>query len=477
MTEVGQVVPWLLFAAFGLAVLMLMRTRTTLMGWTLLFVFNVASASLAAFVFGRASGLEEAWISPHHAYVFEYSAWAVLAMIAAIWLAWRPLMNRTRIPRDERRSARETLAWVNASFVYSSLLLGVVASLLYFFVMRVPTLGTVVASFATWTKVAVILAAIHWRLGRGASPLVVCLSLYGPLSLVSSVMSGFSPVSTDLAVPLVLVIAGFRKFNLLSLIKISASAVLLANLMFAWMASRGAIRKGELDQFSIPIRIAKLMDRMADNLNWTNMNAFSVQSLLLERIDMSDLLAMQARHQPTIEPFRYGGTVLDGAFALVPRVLWPSKPRVAGGSEFVGRYTGVLRMETDETSIGVPLQMELYANGGPLWVIAGLSLFAYACARLERMVLSGNRPLHVLLPSIMALIAFGSGVQQIMLVLASAIAGAGAIFALARFIENSAPRFHSRLMGRAAASRPIHRGRPEVGASLATPRWTPKTDH
>lgn len=457
MSEVSEVVPWLLFAAFGLAVLMLMRTGTTLMGWTLLFVFNVASASLAAFVFGRVSGLEEAWISPNHAHVFEYSAWAVLAMIAALWLAWRPLMKGTRIPKGERRSGQETLAWVNASFIYSSLLLGVVASLLYFFVMRVPTLGTVVASFATWTKVAVILAAIHWRLGRGAVPLVVCLSVYGPLSLVSSVMSGFSPVSTDLAVPLVLVIAGFRKFSLLSLLKISASAVLLANLMFAWMASRGAIRKGELDQFSIPVRIVKLMDRMVDNLSWTNMNAFSVQSLLLERIDMSDLLAMQAGHQPTIEPFRYGGTIVDGAFALVPRVLWPSKPRVAGGSEFVSRYAGVLRMETDETSIGVPLQMELYANGGPLWVIGGLFFFAYACARLERMVITENRPLHVLLASIMALMAFGGGIQQIMLVLASTLAGAGAIFALARFIENSAPKLHRRLLGRALAQVPASR--------------------
>lgn len=114
-------------------------------------------------------------------------------------------------------------------------------------------------------------------------------------------------------------------------------------------------------------------------------------------------------------------------------------------------------METDETSIGVPLQMELYANGGPLWVIGGLFFFAYACARLERMVITENRPLHVLLASIMALMAFGGGIQQIMLVLASTLAGAGAIFALARFIENSAPKLHRRLLGRALAQVPASR--------------------
>lgn len=469
MTEVSEVVPWLLVASFGLSIVLLLRTGTTLMGWTWLFVFNTASASVAAFVFGRAAGLEEAWITPNHADVFEYSAWAILAMVAAVWMAWRPLIQRRKGLRERKALTLEALSWVNSSFVYWSLFLGVGASILYFFVARVPTLGTIVASFSTWTKVAVVLAAIHWRVGRGLAPLVVSLCIYGPLSLLFSVTSGFSPISTDLAIPLVLVLAGFRKFNLLSLLKVGVAAVLLANLMFAWMASRGAIRKGELEQYSISVRIQKLLGLMGENLSWSNMNAFSIQSLLLERIDMSDLLALQARHQPDIEPFRYGGTVLDGAFALVPRVLWPSKPRVAGGSEFVSRYTGVPRLETDETSIGVPLQMELYANGGPVWVIGGLFLFVYACARLERVLITQDRSLRVLLPSIMVLMAFGGGIQQIMLVLTSTLAGAGAIYVLARFIESSAPKLHCRLMGiapgQARAPRSARRG--GLGAGVA----------
>lgn len=441
-------------AGVAFLVLLLLRNQTVLMGWTLLFLFNTTSASLAAFVFGRLFSLDEGWITSSHLEVFQYSAWAFLFAGLGVWLAWRPLRRRGAEFRAHPARQRVLLNWVNPTFIYSSLVLGAVASMLYPSVARVPTLGTLVAILGGWLKLGVILAAVHWQLRRGVRPLALALLLYLPMALAYSVTSGFSPVSTDLVIPLVLVTAGFKRVGGLFFLKIAGSALVLANLMFAWMASRGEIRKGDLERYSIPTRIELLLASMSENLKWSNLDALSTQTLLFERIDMSEILASQVAFQPELQPYRYGGTIVDGLFALVPRFLWANKPRVAGGSEFVARYTGMFRVDQDETSIGVPVQLEIYANGGPLWVVLGFFALAWTCARIERRVLFESPPLKLLLPSLMVLMAFGEGIQQIMLVIASVGLGAGSLYLAAGVIERSAPGYHSRLIGAHVASAP-----------------------
>ncbi len=447
MSPVDGFVLLLVGAAAAASVLLLVRAQTVLMGWTLLFVFNVASASLSAFVFGRLSGLDETWITQNHIVVLEYSAWALVAMVLALWFAWKPL-----IPKRGRRSTSvqhrlRVPLWVNPTFIYSSLMLGLAGALASSIVGRTPTLSTIVAAFSGWSKIAVILAAIYWRTHRRATPLVVSLCVFSPLALFSSVVSGFSPVSTDLVIPLVLVLAAYGRVSAFSFLKIGVAGVLLAQLMFAWMISRVPLRKGELLEFSVTVRVQKLLTSLSENFSWSNLTAYSTQSLLLERIDMSDLLAQQAAYQPSIEPFQYGGTLVDGAVALVPRFLWPGKPSIAGGSKFVSRFTGRRRGEADDTSVGVPVQFELFANGGALWVAGGLFLLTYLCARIELLIMAEKVSLRVLLTGIMTLMSFGTGIQQIMLVLASTLGGAGAIYLGAVLIERLAPTFHMRLMG------------------------------
>ena len=470
MTGTGVLL--LLQMAAGSAVLawVLIRNQSVLMGWTLLFVFNTYSASLAAFLFGRVFALDEGWVTADHLLVFEYSGWAFVGTSLAIWSAWRPLRRSGTALRVPFSRQEHLLKWINPTFIYSSLALGVGASLLYPVVARVPTLGTLVAVLAGWVKLSVILAAVHWQMRRGIGPFAVALVIYVPMALAYSVTSGFSPVSTNLVIPLILVAAGLKRVGAKFFLKIAVAGIVLANLMFAWMASRGAIRKGELQSYSIPTRIELLLGRMRENLKWSNLQAASTQTLLFERIDMSEILAKQVAFQPEVQPYRYGGTVVDGLFALVPRFLWANKPRVAGGSEFVARYTGLVRWEEDETSIGVPVQLELYANGGPLWVITGFYVLTWSCARIERFVFWEQPPLRQLLPALLVLMSFGEGIQQIMLVVASVALGAGSLHGAARLITKSAPAFHDRLMGlressaaRLAARRQLQRSGPVVG--------------
>ena len=67
--------------------------------------------------------------------------------------------------------------------------------------------------------------------------------------------------------------------------------------------------------------------------------------------------------------FANGGTLYEAALALVPRILWPEKPVVAGSGNTVSRYTRV-KFEAS-TSVGIGQVMEFYINFGTLGVVVG----------------------------------------------------------------------------------------------------------
>jgi hypothetical protein len=162
-------------------------------------------------------------------------------------------------------------------------------------------------------------------------------------------------------------------------------AVLLTALAVGWLQTRFLIREGRLE-FLDPITRGKVF--MEIWLEWSNpqrLNPEMVQAALFDRLDSSFILAAQVRHQPAFEPYAYGKTyTADVLPKLVPRFLWPDKPVSAGGSDFVTRFSGLEFAE--ETSVGLPYQFELYANGGPGFVVVGLFVIGFIMARIERML-------------------------------------------------------------------------------------------
>jgi hypothetical protein len=213
-------------------------------------------------------------------------------------------------------------------------------------------------------------------------------------------------------------------------------------LMIAWMGSRNMIRSGALDQFSLVDRAVRFGDAFWDELINAKVTPYDIQDLIFLRIDMSDILAQETVFENSAsgeDEFAYGETLLDGLYAVVPRAIWEDKPIVAGYSDFVSTFTGVVRDDT--TAVGVPVQFELYANGGPPAVIAGIFILFYACARLELFLATKLRPLHVVMPAMMFLVSFANGIERITLVFASALAGAITVFVIARIIETFFPQF------------------------------------
>jgi len=80
--------------------------------------------------------------------------------------------------------------------------------------------------------------------------------------------------------------------------------------------------------------------------------------------------------------FLYGRSVWEGMMALVPRVIWPSKPVFAGSPKIVSEMTG-LSLDR-ETSFGVGNVMELQINFGMPGVVLGFFLLGMLLRILDR---------------------------------------------------------------------------------------------
>jgi hypothetical protein len=443
-----------IIAAIAIGAL-LVRRQTAYLGITCLFAFNVSTASLAAFFFGRLFGLREQWITAEHERVFTYSGWMVLAMAAAMWVAWLPPRKKRNLD-NEQSDQDENFPWLTAKFVYFAVGLGTVASIASPFVLhQVATVGTAVNLLASWLKVGLILAVVLFKKEHAVTPLLITVAIYIPVAMINALTSGFTPFAMDVLLSIGLIAACLDRVTILSFVKLFLWMLPCMYLMIGWMASRNMIRSGMLDQFSIPERAARFVDTFVYELGQAEVNPDEIQNLIFDRIDMSDILAQETSFQndPSGEDnFAYGATLVDGAIDLVPRAIWEDKPTVAGFANFVGEYTGTSR--DDNTSVGVPVQFELYANGGAPFVVVGIFILTYLCARLERFIATSRRPLHTLMPAVMFLMPFANGIEQIMLVLSTAVAGALTVFVIARAIEVFFPQFLAQLRFFAVARRP-----------------------
>ena len=443
---------WVIIVAILVLMFAVGRAKTAFLGITFVFIYNVASSSLSAFICGRIFKLDEDWIDAGRQMVIQYSSWALLVMALAVLVAWWPHKTPQVAPVAAPRSKPNTntipsQGWVNPTMIGFMGALGLVCMIGSTFVVHIPTFGSAVSIFAGLLKVSILLAALHARKTRTYKFFLVTLLIFLPISIFNTLRSGFTPISTDLAIPLIAVLAFHRGINLPSLIVIVIAIPLFAHLMTAWLSVRGTIRSGALKNLPITVQASTFLSDMGNELMVKKHNPVEVQNQLFERIDMTDLLAQQASFQPEGEPYQYGMTVVNGLYALVPRFLWPDKPRVIGYDDFVAKYTGIERQNGDETAVGVPVEFELYANGGPICVWLGLFILTWFCATLERIVFLKPLPFEKWFPMLMVLVAFMKIVEQITLTTSIALTGALAAWGIAKYIHSQMPDLYLELMG------------------------------
>lgn len=406
--------------------------RTVLLGMMVLNAFAVGSAGLSAFLIAKTFNIPLFWFTDAHAEVVAYMILGMLAMAAGVYLGWRPLWRTARslpgrsmfVPRPSHFSER--IGWATIG-------VGMTAEILYPFVYSIPTVSTAVSCLASLARVGLCILLIHtFHTGRWTR-FFTALGIFTAISIAGSLASGFTFIRINALVPLAaiwLVSVGFRLRSLVAFLVIAVAAT---SAVTAWLDSRDVIRSGALENLPAGEKVGAFFSEYIEHLSLPTPDV--LLETVRERVDMTEILSSQVAYQPDIEPYAYGETVLSAFFTLIPRVLWPDKPQVAGGSTFVSQYSGVLRPFDDSTSIGLPYPFELYANGGPILVIVGLALIGYICARLELRLIMPQRSLGAFWSLALVVAVLSEGGQRADVVLPAMVASALSAYAMGWLIQ------------------------------------------
>lgn len=92
-----------------------------------------------------------------------------------------------------------------------------------------------------------------------------------------------------------------------------------------------------------------------------------------DRINLITMFAAVVSMTPDEVPFWRGHTYYPMLYKLIPRLIYPDKPREDVGQEFPHRY-GFLQLDDNTTSINLPQIIEAYVNFGSLGVVLVMAL-------------------------------------------------------------------------------------------------------
>lgn len=415
--------------SLGLLGFVLIRYQTVLLGFTFLLIFGIASASLSAFLFGALWGLNSYWITSAHLRVFTYSALGLMAFAGGVALAWRPLRaTRGGIPGGAQR-----LSWLNPRFAWLCTLLGAAAYGVWPITHAIPTLQVIGSAYLQLLPFGVVIALAYARTTGEYRPFRRCLAVFIPVVLLQMIRTGHVGAGGTFLVQLLFVACFWRRVNVRTAVMFLFGMVILSSLLFSWLESRYFIRQDLLLHTGPYARLVEFLEEF-NYVDPLSLTPESVQKHLFDRVDMSRILAAQVRYQPDYEPFAYGKTVAtDLLAAFVPRTLWPDKPIRVGGSEFVSRYTGLYF--APGTSVGLPYQFELYANGGALWVVIGFFLIGWLTARLELALFSTDLTLPQFMSLLITTKAVTTSEQTIITIVMAVLGGVVGYFILGMLLQ------------------------------------------
>jgi hypothetical protein len=411
------------------------RVRTAFFGLTALTVFHVASETTSGFLVAYIFDLEmDSWFTPEHAEVVFNSILGLLAMAAGIFIGWLPAISSRSLSPQEKLYLSAP-AHINERVGWLTFLVGAGAELVIPFVWQIPTVGTAVNCISALARIGLLILVLAAIQTKRWNRFFIAMALFVPLSILGSLASGFSFLRTNTILPILFILFASSGFAIRYVLPSIVAVPFLLTGISAWMETRAIIRDRSLDGLPVLEQVATFFREYVSNLSIPTPD--SILNLFLTRIDMTEILAAQVRHQPEYEPYALGETVYTAFYTLIPRFIWPEKPVVAGGSEFITRFTGMVRPAEDITSIGVSYPFELYANGGPIVVIVGLGVIGYICAKLELRLFQPTRSLATFWALALVLGVLSEGGQRTDVVLPAMVAAGLAAFALGKFLEKS----------------------------------------
>jgi hypothetical protein len=413
---------------------LVVRFRTLLLGFNALHVILIAAATLPTFFFGTLFGALPDTFTAESLEVVSYAIPALLAMILGIHLGWRPLLAWNRPVQGSRRFTlspphfRGEMGLVTFS-------LGIIADVIYPVVYTVPTLSTAVYAMSMLTRVGLCLLLVDALSGGRLRYFIAAATIATGTALVGALLSGFSFIRVNSLIPLLVIWITIRGWSWRIPLGVFVALPALLVMISAWLETRNTIRSGLLQHLSTLDQLTTYLEEYWAALGPPTIDL--IMNTIVERIDQTELLTHQISWQPEMEPYAYGETIYSSLYTLIPRLFWEDKPVIAGGSEFVARFTGVVRTADDPTSVGIVYPFELYANGGPIWVVIGMALLGYIGARMELAMFERPKDLGRFWALAVTTIVVCEGGQRTDVVLPALVAAGLTAYAFGRIVEQT----------------------------------------
>lgn len=232
--------------------------------------------------------------------------------------------------------------------------------------------------------VVIALALVCWNAAHDGSR----FRFWGWLLLVSALpfitisVQGFMGYGLAAAAVVFAFVGSFYRVSWRTALAAMLAGYMGLSLYVTYMRDRDDIRDVVWGGSSAMVRVQQVAS------TFTEFEFFDINDIdHLRRIDIrlnQNVLIGAAVQQLRVNPekFANGRTLTDALIALVPRVLWPDKPMMAGSGNIVSEFTGMRFAEG--TSVGVGQVMELYINFGLTGVFIGLAVFGFILASIDR---------------------------------------------------------------------------------------------
>jgi hypothetical protein len=163
-------------------------------------------------------------------------------------------------------------------------------------------------------------------------------------------------------------IRGIRKPGRFALLAIAIGVVVIPIIVF-W----GFARQFNVAASDLP-RVATIMKEEGPSLFY---------SQTMDEFSAVDSFAAVLHGGPSIFPFRFGKTYLDVALFVVPRTVWPDKPKAF--STAVGDY-----VTEDGNDVPPGVIGELYINFHSFGIVAGMCLLGILMGRIYCGAINGS---------------------------------------------------------------------------------------
>jgi len=312
---------------------------------------------------------------------FRQSTYAVMAFTAGSVL-FGPVVIR-HLPSGARPEPPPRLPATRLETVY--IVWGLVS-----YLVLIPLVGQVATTTAIvvagWNMLGVGLGLSCWRAwseGRHRT-FLGWLALVGCLPLVTIVSQGYLGYGVGALLAVLTFVKTFRAWPRWRLLTFGILFAYLGLSFYgSYMRDRSQIREVVWGGDSFPERIEQLYLTVSQ-LEWfdpyDNMHLLRID----DRLNQNVLVATAIDYLDSgREDFAHGETFWQAVIAVIPRIVWPSKPVVAGSMDLVSRYTGLFFAEG--TSVGVGQVLEFYINFGTIGVVLGACGFGVLLAVVDSM--------------------------------------------------------------------------------------------